>query len=277
MATTIAFLNYKGGVGKSTSTVNVAKALHDLGKKVLVIDADSQGNASKMMGKKLSDNSNETLYEVMSRGLDIRQCICVDQERDDSFDYVPSNQNLVYAEMELVSRIMRESILRKALVPVQEYYDYILIDCTPTDGLISQNAIAASDYIIVPLNGEPFALDGMGKIIQRYREVKEGINPNLQILGYLFTLMRKCSLHDSTRESLIQLREAQQWPGEVFSTEIKQNVCFAESAAYRTNIFDYAETFDGKKIQDRSKRESALKAAAQYRELAEEIINKLNR
>ena len=277
MATTIAFLNYKGGVGKSTSTVNVAKALHDLGKRVLVIDADSQGNASKMMGKKLSDNSNETLYEVMSRGLDIRQCICVDQDREDSFDYVPSNQNLVYAEMELVSRISRESILRKALAPVQEHYDYILIDCTPTDGLISQNAIAASDYIIVPLNGETFALDGMGKILQRYREVKDGINPNLQILGYMFTLMRKCGLHDNTRESLIKLHESNRWPGEIFKTEIKQNVCFAESASYFTNIFDYAETFDSKKIQERSKRESALKAAAQYKELAEEIINKLNR
>jgi chromosome partitioning protein len=277
MATTIAFLNYKGGVGKSTSTVNVAKALHDLGKRVLVIDADSQGNASKMMGKKLSEANNETLYEVMSRGMDILNCICMDQDREDSFDYVPSNQNLVYAEMELVSRISRESILRKALAPAQNHYDYILIDCTPTDGLISQNAIAASDYIIVPLNGEPFALDGMGKIIQRYREVKEGINPNLQILGYLFTLMRKCSLHDSTRESLRQLRDSQQWPGDIFDTEIKQNVCFAESASCLTNIFDYADSFNGKSIQDRSKRESAQKAAAQYRALAEEIINKLNR
>lgn len=277
MATTIAFLNFKGGVGKSTSTVNVAKALHDLGKRVLVIDADSQGNSSKMMGKKLTESNEETLYEVMSRGMDIRQCICVDQDRDDSFDYVPSNQNLVYAEMELVSRISRETILRKALAPVQEHYDYILIDCTPTDGLISQNAIAASDYIVVPLNGETFALDGIGKIIQRYREVKESINPNLQILGYVFTLMRKCGLHDATRESLHKLLNMHQWPGEIFATEIRQNVCFAESASCLTNIFDYANTLDGKKIQDRSKRESALKAASQYSELAKEIMDRLNR
>lgn len=277
MAKVISFLNFKGGVGKSTSTVNVAKALHDKGYKVLVIDADSQGNASRMMGKKLSEGNDETLYEVMTRGMDIRKCICMDQDKEDSFDYVPANQNLVYAEMELVSRIGRESILRKALQPVQEHYDLILIDCTPTDGLVSQNAITASDYIIIPLNGEPFAVDGMGKIIGRYNEVKENVNANLQILGYVFTLMRKCSLHDSIKEELRTQHEKRGWPGEIFTTEIKQNICLAESAALRTNIFDYAEQFSGKKIQDRSKKESAVKAGNQYRELTEEIISKLNR
>ncbi len=275
MAKTISFLNFKGGVGKSTSTVNVAKALHDMGYKIIVIDADSQGNSSKMMGKKLNEGNEETLYEVMAHGMDIRQAICVDQDRDDSFDYVPSNQNLVKVEMELVSRISRESILRKALAPIQEYYDYILIDCTPTDGLISQNAIAASDYIIVPLNGEPFAVDGMGKIIKRYLEVKESINENLQILGYVFTLMRKCGLHDDTRNHLISQLGTQGWPGEIFRTEIKQNICLAESASWRTNIFDYAERFSEKNIKERSKREGAMKAAEQYRELAAEIIERL--
>ena len=276
MAKVISFLNFKGGVGKSTSTVNVAKALHDMGYKILVIDADSQGNASRMMGKKLSEGNNETLYEVMTRGLDIRNCICIDQDKEDSFDYVPANHNLVYAEMELVSRIGRENILRKAVQPVQEHYDFILIDCTPTDGLVSQNAITASDYIIIPLNGEPFAVDGMGKIIQRYKEVKENVNANLQILGYVFTLMRKCSLHDSIKEELREQREKRGWPGSIFETEIKQNVCLAESAALRTNIFDYAAQFNGKKIQDRSKKESATKAGEQYRELTKEIISKLN-
>lgn len=276
MAKTISFLNFKGGVGKSTSTVNVAKALHDMGYKVLVIDADSQGNSSKMMGKKLSEDNDETLYEIMTKGVDILNCICIDQNKEDSFDYVPANQKLVYAEMELVSKIGRESILRKALQPAQPYYDFILIDCTPTDGLISQNAITASDYIIVPLNGEPFAVDGMGKIIQRYKEVKENVNEKLQILGYVFTLIRKCGLHDSTKEALKRQRDEQNWPGEIFRTEIKQNICLAESAAFRTNIFDYAERFSSKSIQDRSKREGALKGAEQYRELAKELLEKLN-
>lgn len=276
MGKTIAFLNYKGGVGKSTSAVNVAKALHDMGYKVLVVDADAQGNSSKMMGKKLSEDNGETLYEAMTKGMDIRRCIRIDQDNEESFDYVPSCQDLSYAEMELVSKIGRENILKKVIQPVQGYYDLILIDCAPQDGLISQNAITASDYIIVPLNGEPFAVDGMGKIIQRYREVKENVNSNLQILGYVFTMMRKCNLHDSTKNALIKQREAQNWPGEIFRTEIKQNVCLAETAAFRTNIFDYAERFKGKNIQDRSKRESCMKAAEQYKELAEEIIEKLN-
>lgn len=276
MAKVISFLNFKGGVGKSTSTVNTAKALHDMGYKVLVIDADAQGNSSKMMGKKLSEGNDETLYEAMTKGMDIRDCICMDQGEEDSFDYVPSNQKLGYAEMELVTKIGRESILKKVIQPVLDYYDLILIDCAPIDGLVSQNAITASDYIIVPLNGEPFAVDGMGKIIQRYKEVKENVNGDLQILGYVFTLMRKCSLHDSTKNALIKQRESQNWPGEIFQTEIKQNVCLAESAAFRTNIFDYASRFNGKAIQERSKRESSLKAAEQYKELAREILGKLN-
>lgn len=276
MAKVISFLNFKGGVGKSTSTVNVAKVLHEKGYKVLVLDADSQGNSSKLMGKKLSEGNGETLYEVMTKGMDIRDCICMDQGREDSFDFVPSNQNLGNAEMELVSKIGRENILKKVIQPVQEYYDFILIDCAPADGLVSQNAITASNYIIVPLNGEPFAVDGMGKIIQRYKEVKENVNGDLQILGYVFTLMRKCSLHDSTKNALIAEREAHNWPGEIFHTEIKQNVCLAETAAFRTNIFDYAEKFNGKSIQERSKRESSLKACEQYRELANEILEKLN-
>lgn len=276
MAKVISFLNFKGGVGKSTSTVNVAKVLHEMGYKVLVIDADSQGNSSKLMGKKLSEGNGETLYEVMTKGMDIRDCICMDQGREDSFDFVPSNQNLGNAEMELVSKIGRENILKKVISPVQDYYDFILIDCAPADGLVSQNAITASNYIIVPLNGEPFAVDGMGKIIQRYKEVKGNVNGDLQILGYVFTLMRKCSLHDSTKNALIAEREAHNWPGEIFRTEIKQNVCLAETAAFRTNIFDYAERFNGKSIQERSKRESSLKACEQYRELANEVLEKLN-
>lgn len=276
MGKVISFLNYKGGVGKSTSTVNTAKALHDMGYKVLVIDADAQGNSSKMMGKKLSEGNDETLYEAIVKGMDIRECICMDQDKEDSFDYVPSNQKLGNAEMELVTAVGRENILKKALRPVVNDYDFILIDCAPIDGLISQNAITASDYIIVPLNGETFAVDGMGKIIQRYREIKENVNENLQILGYVFTLMRKCGLHDSTRNALIKQREKHNWPGEIFRTEIKQNICLAESASFRTNVFDYANQLPTNNFMNRNKRENCLKAAEQYVELAKEMIEKLN-
>lgn len=277
MAKVISFLNYKGGVAKTTTTVNVAKALHDMGKRVLVIDADSQGNSSKMMGKKLTEGNDATLYEVMTREMDIRECICMDQNKEDSFDFVPANHKLNSAEMELVSRIGRESVLRKALVPVQEYYDFILIDCTPSDGLISQNAITASDFIIVPLNGEPFAVDGMGKIIQRYKEVKENINPNLELLGYVFTLIKKCQIHDAIKEEMREQHQANGWPGEIFQCEIKQNVRLAETAAFRTNIFDYASQFNPKDIKDRSKLEATIKAGEEYKALAMEILDKLNK
>lgn len=276
MAKVISFLNFKGGVGKSTSTVNVAKALHDMGYKVLVIDTDSQANSSKLMGKRLAEGNERTLYEAMTKNIPIQECIYMDQDNENSFDFVPSNQNMAYAEMELVSKIGRESALRKAIQPIRDYYDYILIDCTPADGLVSQNAITASDYILVPMTGEPFAVDGMGKIIQRYREVKENVNENLQLLGYVFTLIRKCSLHDATKDMLNTQRQNLGWPGEIFRSEIKQNVRLAETAAFYTNIFDYRDTFNKKDFKQLSKWESANSAAEQYKELALEIIEKLN-
>ena len=113
MAKVISFLNFKGGVGKSTSTVNTAKALHDMGYKILVIDADAQGNSSKMMGKKLSEGNDETLYEAMTKGMDIRECICMDQDKEESFDYVGSNQKLGYAEMDIYDLVILDVMMPK--------------------------------------------------------------------------------------------------------------------------------------------------------------------
>lgn len=277
MAKVISFLNYKGGVAKTTTTVNVAKALHDMGKRVLVIDADSQGNASKMMGKKLTEGNDATLYEVMTRGMGVRKAVCIDQNKEDSFDYIPANHKLNAAEMELVSKIGREKILRKALEPIQEDYDYILIDCSPTDGLISLNAITASDFIIVPLNGEPFAVDGMGKIIQRYKEVKENISSNIELLGYVFTLIKKCQIHDEIKEKMREQHKANGWPGDIFQCEIKQNIRLAETAAFRTNIFDYVSQFNSDSFIGQRKLEVTLKACEEYKALAQEILEKIDK
>lgn len=261
MARIVSILNFKGGVGKSTTTVNVAKALHMEGHRVLVIDADPQGNASRMMGMKLTEENHETLYEAMLQGIDIRECICMDQEKEDSFDYVPANYRLSNAEQELISRIGRETVLRKLLQPVESAYDYILIDCPPNDGLITQNAMSASQYILVPMNGEPFAIDGMGKIISRYNEIKSNINPDLQILGYVFTLIRKCRLHEQAKADMRSQHTRNNWPGVVFDTEIRQSVVLAESAAARTNIFDYSRYESG---------------AFAYKRLTQEIVERIN-
>lgn len=278
MAKVISFLNFKGGVGKSTSTVNTAKALHDMGYKVLVIDADAQGNSSKMMGKQLNEALSETLYEILTKGLEAEDAIYLDQEKDDSFKYIPSSPELDNAESELSSIVGREFILKNALQPVEDDYDFILIDCAPSSGWVSMNAMMASNYLVVPLNGEPFAVDGMGKVIQRYKEIKKlksNFKEDLQILGYVFTLIRKCSLHDSAKASLASQREKYGWPGEIFKSEIKQNVCLAESGAKRTNVFDYAEMLPTNTFMQRNKKDTCLKAAEQYKELALEIISKI--
>lgn len=261
MAKIISTLNFKGGVGKTTTTVNMAKALHMDGHKVLVIDADPQGNASWMMGMGLTEKNPKTLYDSMLQGIDIRECIYVDQDDDNSFDYVPANYLLSNAEQELISRIGRETVLRKLLQPIEDAYDYILIDCPPNDGLITQNAMSASDYILVPMNGETFAINGMGKIISRYNEIKSNINPNLHILGYVFTFIRKCCLHREVKNEMIQTHAQNNWPGVVFDTDIRQSVVFAESAAKQKNIFDYSRYDSG---------------AYAYKRLAKEIVDRIN-
>lgn len=261
MVKIISILNFKGGVGKSTTAVNVAKALHMDGNRVLVIDADPQGNASRMMGMKLAEKNDETLYEAMLNGIDIRNCIYADQEKDDSFDYVPANYRLSNIEQKLIDRISRETVLRKLLKPIEGAYDYILIDCPPNDGLIAQNAMSASNYILVPMNGEQFAIDGMGKIISQYNEIKNNVNPDLQILGYVFTLIRKCKLHEQVKNCM-RLQHAQNnWPGVVFETEIRQSIVLAESAVAQKNIFDYSRYEPG---------------AFAYKRLAIEIVKRIN-
>lgn len=276
MAKVISFLNFKGGVGKTTTTVNVAKALHDMNYRVLVIDADPQGNASKLMGKRLHEGNEQTLYQIMMGAEKLEDCRFLEQEKDDSFEFISSNQDLGKVEWQLSNQMGREGILKKALRPVMDEYDFILIDCSPIDGVVTHNAVTASDYIIVPLNGEPFAVDGMGRILQRYRETKETVNEKIEILGYVFNLIKKCSLHEDTKRTLREQHEKRGWPGKIFNTEIKQNVKISETSGKFTNIFDFANTFSKTSFFSRNKWESANSAAEQYRELAAEIVEAIN-
>lgn len=258
MAITIALFNLKGGVGKTTTAVNLAKALHLMGKRVLVIDTDGQGNASKMMGfRHATDREGKTLYEAMSGSADIKECVYCDQENEESFDFIPSRPNIYRCEQELVSRTGREYILRMMLDNLKEYYDVIFIDCPPNYGLISINAMVASDYLLIPINCEVFALDGMGLITAKFEEIKKLVNPKLQILGYIMSRYdKRLSLH---RQAYEQMKC--NFPGKVFATTIRTNIQLAESPAQRTNIFDFAPACTG---------------ATDYMELAKEILSQLS-
>lgn len=268
MAKIISILNFKGGVGKSTTAVNVAKALHMDGNRVLVIDADPQGNASRMMGEKPTGIMNYkkesknrfTLYEAMMGKRLIEECLCVDQEDDNSFHFIQADSLLSDLEEDLIKQIARERVMSGILERVSPNYDYILIDCPPNDGLIAQNAMSASDYILVPVNGEIFAIDGLSKILNRYDEIRRKINPKLRVLGFVFTLTQKNSLHRDIKEYLKQIHSNEGWPGFVFDTEIKRSIILAKAAAASTNIFDYSPYEP---------------SAFAYRRLAKEIMEKI--
>lgn len=258
MTTIISLLNFKGGVGKTTTAVNLGKAFHQKGNRVLVVDADAQGNASRMMGfRHATDKSSSTLYEAMSGKAEIKTCIYMDQDNPESFDYIPSRPELYRCEQELISGINREYILRQLLDEISSEYDYIFIDCPPNNGLVSINAMCASDYLLIPINCEVFALDGMGLISAKMEEVKKFANPKLEILGYIMSRYdKRLSLH---RQAFEQMKAG--FPGKVFSTTIRTNIQLAESPAGRTNIFDFSPRSKG---------------AEDYRDLAEEILEKLN-
>lgn len=256
MATKIAFTNFKGGVGKTTSTVNLCKALHDLGKKCLAIDADPQGNASKMLGYRLTSETGDSLYEALSGRAKLRDCIYIENDNEESFDYIPSKTDLYQSEQELVSRTGREQILRMLLDEIEDEYDYIFIDCPPNYGLLSINAMCACDYVLIPVNCEVFALDGLGIISAKCQEIKKLINPKLEILGYIaFRYDGRVNLHKDIISEMEKI-----FSDKVFSTKIRLNIRAAESPAARQNIFDFAP-------------EST--AASDYMELAKEILSKV--
>lgn len=256
MATVIALLNFKGGVGKTTTTVNLCKALHDQGKRVLGIDADAQGNASRMMGYRMATDKANTLYEAMCGMRNVKECVYMEGDNERSFDFIPSKPELYQCEQELVSRTGREYILKMMIEEVKGDYDYIIIDCPPNNGILSINAMCASDFLLIPINCEVFALDGMGLISAKYEEVKKLINPRLDILGYFMSRYdKRLTLH---RDACTQMEKM--FPGKVFSTKIGTNIQLAESPASRTNIFDYAPDSTG---------------AKDYKAFAEEILNRI--
>lgn len=250
MAKIIGIANQKGGVGKTTSAVNLAAALGVLEKKVLIIDADPQANATSGLGVEEVVNSTYNLLEHSVKAED-----CIVKTKSPNLDIVPSHIDLVAAEIELVDKKEREFMLKKALDSVKDRYDYIIIDCAPSLGLITINALTASDSVIVPIQCEYYALEGLGKLLNTIKNVQKIYNPNLDIEGLLLTMFDgRLRLSNQVVEEVNM-----HFPEMVFQTVINRNVRLSEAPSFGESILMY---------------DAQSKGAEQYIQLAEEILLK---
>ncbi len=233
MARIIAIANQKGGVGKTTTAINLGASLAVAEKRTLIIDIDPQGNATSGLGVEKGDDL-ATIYDVLVDGTPVAECV----QREVHFpnlDLLPSNRDLVGAEIELVGRAERERILAGALVEVTDEYDYILVDCPPSLGLLTLNTLTASDSVLIPIQCEFYALEGLSQLLNTVRLVQKGLNPALEIEGVLLTMYdRRLNLSRQVAD------EAREYFGaKVFRTTIPRNVRLAEAPSFGQPIVTY--------------------------------------
>ncbi len=233
MGKVIAIANQKGGVGKTTTAINLAASLAVLEKKVLIIDADPQANTTSGLNFSPDNDEKRTLYEVMIGTIDIRDTLI--QTEIANLHMIPSHINLVGAEIEMLNDENRESVLKNALAGIRNEYDFIIIDCSPSLGLITVNSLTAADSIIIPVQPEFFALEGLGKLLQTIRLVQGRPNPALTIEGFLVTMFDgRTKVHNQV------LGELQEHFGDmVFKTIIQRNIRLSEAPSHGKPIILY--------------------------------------
>lgn len=254
MARIIGIVNQKGGVGKTTTAMNLAAALAMRGKFVLLIDADPQANASSGLGIAYREVQGGT-YAALAHPEKVAEYIvstCVQ-----GLSVLPASPDLAGANIELVNADQREFLLRKALLSIRNNYDYIFIDCPPSLGLLTLNALVASEELLVPVQAEYYSLEGIGHLLETVGMVKQGLHPSLDVIGAVITMYdQRMHLSKSVLEELYRY-----FPNKIFRTVIPRNVKLAEAPSHGKTIFEY---------------DAGSRGAHAYDKLAEEFLHHIN-
>jgi chromosome partitioning protein len=253
MAKTICIANQKGGVGKTTTSVNLASALSAQGRKVLLLDMDPQGNASSGLGIKRYESQDNNIYHVLIGEKTLAEAI--QKTRNPNLWVATANPDLVGAEIELVDMPQREYRLKQAVAAVSQQYDFILIDCPPSLGLLTLNALTAADSFLVPLQCEYYALEGLSQLLNTAGLIKKNLNPQLHIEGIVLTMFD--SRNNLSHQVVTEIKN--HFGDKVFQAIIPRNVRLSEAPSHGQSIFEYD-----------SKSTGALK----YLELAKEVMER---
>lgn len=251
MAETLAVVNQKGGVGKTTTSVNLGSYLANSGKSVLLIDLDPQANASAGVGVRVAEGT-KSLYELLAGTATIEEVI--QPTNLERFNIIPSTPDLAGAAMELMDEPYREFRLRRAIKAVKDNYDFVLIDCPPSLGLLTINGLAAADRLLIPVQCEFYALEGLHQLLNTVDLVRKHLNPRLQVLGAVLTMFdRRTAL---SRRVVREVRKT--FPGHVFESIIPRNTELAEAPSTGKTILEYNHLSPG---------------ALAYEYLSEELLN----